>query len=72
MITSPSGKGVVVIGGYNHSEFKYSNVLLELRISGNSMKWVPLQQTLQYARSNHVAFIIPEEFTTCIPENYQN
>ena len=66
MVTSPSNKGVVVIGGYNHNEYKYSNSLLEL--NSNYMKWVQLEQTLQYARSNHVAFPIPDDFTNCISE----
>ena len=30
MVTSPSGKGVVVIGGWNHNEIKNFNALLKL------------------------------------------
>ena len=66
MVPSPSGRGVVVIGGYNHNEFKYSNNFLELHSS--QMKWIKLQQTLQYARSNHIAFAIPNDFTNILPE----
>ena len=65
MVTSPNGKGVIVIGGYNDSEYKYSNILLEL--CGNclkNMKWVQLEQTLQVPRSGHVAFQIPNYLTT--------
>ena len=56
---------VIVIGGYNDSEYKYSNILLEL--CGNclkNMKWVQLEQTLQVPRSGHVAFQIPNYLTT--------
>jgi len=31
MVTSPSGKGVIVIGGYNGSTMKYSKALIELK-----------------------------------------
>ena len=31
MVTSPSGKGVVIVGGYNASTMKYSKALLELK-----------------------------------------
>ena len=60
MVPSPSGTGVVVIGGYNWTERKKSNALLELK--GSSMEWVPLKQTLQYAREGHVAIPIPDDF----------
>ena len=66
MVSSPSGQGVVVIGGYNHNEFKYSNNFLELHSS--QMKWIKLQQTLQYARSHHIVFAIPNDFTNILPE----
>ena len=52
MVTSPSGKGVVIIGGCNMtmSENKTSNALLELK-GISSKEWVPLKQTLQHART---------------------
>ena len=60
MVPSPSGRGLVVIGGVNDNEGKHSNVLLELK--GSSMEWVPLKQTLEYARKDHVAIPIPDEW----------
>ena len=60
MVPSPSGRGLVVIGGWNDNEGKDSNVLLELK--GSSMEWVPLKQTLEYARDEHVAIPIPDEW----------
>ena len=62
MVTSPSGKGVVVIGGYNYNESKRSNALLELK-GISSKEWVPLRQTLQHARKDHVAIAIPDDWT---------
>ena len=64
MVPTPNGKGVVLIGGYNDSEFKYSDKLLEL--SGHCVErlsWIVLDQRLQYARKNHVAFPIPDSLT---------
>ena len=60
MVPSPSGKGVVVIGGYNRTERTCSNALLELK--GSSNEWIPLKQTLQHARERHVAIPIPDEW----------
>ena len=65
MVTSPSGKGVVVIGGYNYNEGKPSNALLELK-GISSKEWVPLKQTLQHARNGHIAFPIPDNWTITI------
>ena len=62
MVTSPSGKGVIVIGGYNWNDLKESNVLLELK-GIFSKELVPLKQTLQHARSSHVAIPIADDWT---------
>ena len=62
MVTSPSGKGVIIIGGYNHTEYKISNALLELK-GISSKEWVPLKQTLQHRRYGHVAIPIPDNWT---------
>ena len=62
MVTSPSGKGVIVIGGYNKDEGKKSNALLELK-GISSKEWIPLKQTLQHARREHVAISIPADWT---------
>ena len=62
MVTSPSGKGVVVIGGWNYNEGKTSNALLELK-GISSKEWVPLKQTLKHAREQHVAISIPDDWT---------
>ena len=61
MVTSPSGNGVVVIGGINYNEGKYSDALLELK--DISKGWVQLKQKLQHARDDHVAIPIPDDWT---------
>ena len=61
MVTSPSGKGVIIIGGHNHNKSKFSNALLELK--DISKEWVPLKQTLQHERAGHVAIPIPDDWT---------
>ena len=74
IVPSPNRKGIVVIGGYSvysHRKImasKESSMLLEL--CGNtiqSLKWIILEQKLQFARCSHVAFIIPEEVADLIP-----
>ena len=65
IVTSPSGKGVVIIGGRNQNEDKFSNALLELKgISSN--EWVPLKQTLKHAREQHVAIPIHDDWTSYV------
>ena len=61
MVTSPSGKGVVVIGGFNCNEFEDSNALLELK-GISSKEWVSLKQTLQHG-CKHVAIPFPDDWT---------
>ena len=62
MVTSPSGSGVIVIGGCNQNKVEDSNVLLELK-GISSKEWVPLRKTLKYARQSHVAIPIPDDWT---------
>ena len=65
MVTSPTGKGVVLIGGKTgrtYQSLKYFNNMYEL--SGNSiedLKWSVLDQKLKFERSAHVSFAIPNE-----------
>ena len=69
MVTSPNGRGVVLIGG-SLMGFMFSKSMLELW--GNSLetlKWIPLNHTLQFARRHHVAFLVPDDFANSkIPE----
>ena len=59
MVTSPGGKGVIIIGEFNWDESKHSNALLELK----GPSWIPLKQKLQHARTAHVAIPIPVDWT---------
>ena len=60
MVTSPSGKGIILIGGYNEDTNEYSDKLIEFR--STSMTWVVLGHKLQYPRADHVAMPIPEKY----------
>ena len=60
MISSPTEKGIVIIGGLKL--FNYSCNFLEL--SGDSretLEWKILKQKLQYPRSSHVSFSISND-----------
>ena len=62
MITSPTGKGVVLIGGFDEKAKKYSNALFELTgESIETLKWPFLEQKLQLARYKHFSFYIPNQ-----------
>ena len=65
MISSPTEKGVVVIGGIKITEdMKYEDSNAVIELSGDSidsLKWTILKQKLQYPRFCHVAFPIPNE-----------
>ena len=56
MVTSPTGKGVIVIGGY--SSGGRSKALFEL---SQSMQWTRLEQTLQIEHDWPLAIPIPDE-----------
>ena len=61
MISSPTEKGVVMIGGWK-PKFGTSSDLLEL--SGDSqttLKWKILEQKLQHPRYHHVSFSISND-----------
>jgi len=65
MIPTPSKKGVILIGGYNDSHRRTSNLLFEL--TGNSLdslSWNIMEVRMKFQRSYHVAFYIPDYLTT--------
>ena len=60
MVTSPSGKGVIAMGGI--TEFgKYSKAMFELT---PSMEWTRLDQTLQIQHGAPLAIPIPDELVS--------
>ena len=59
MVTSPSGKGVIVMGG--HSPGGSSKAMFELSAS---MEWTRLDQTLQIQHGAPLAIPIPDELVS--------
>ena len=71
MIPTPSKKGVILIGGYNDSHRRTSNLLFEL--TGNSLdslSWNIMEVRMKFQRSYHVAFYIPDYLTTPKRQGY--
>ena len=57
MVTSPTGKGVIVMGG-STAPGEHSNAMFELSAS---MQWTRLEQTLKICNSAPLAIPIPDE-----------
>ena len=74
MVTSPTRRGVILIGGKDtDGEKMISRHLIEL--SGDSkekLKWTILDEKLQHARSGHVAFTINDSCNQVLLENVAN
>ena len=68
IVTSPTGKGVILIGGRIGGSTDHQNVLYEL--SGSSreeLKWSVLEQELQFGRpSHHVVFPITDDISASL------
>ena len=64
MVTSPSGDGVIVIGGYNSDKEENSRAIYELK--GQTSKWTTLKQSLEHTPNGAglIAIPISEEFIT--------
>ena len=63
LITSPTGKGVILIGGRDIYDYSGKTNLIEL--SGNSIEslaWTILEQTTHLERSNSTLCYIENEF----------
>ena len=56
MVTSPTGRGVIVMGG--HADGENSKAIFELSAS---MQWTRLEQTLQNGYRYPLAIPIPDE-----------
>ena len=57
MVTSPTGKGVIVMGG-NTAPREYSKAMFEL---SQSMEWTRLEQSLKIGHWAPLAIPIPDE-----------
>ena len=62
MVTNSEGDGVVLCGGYNWTAWRTSNVMLELKVVDNQLKWVKLPLELTEARSRHLVLPVPEDY----------
>ena len=61
MVTSPNGQGVILVGGFNHSEKTYSDALIELTGSDiDTLKWTIMEQKIQFFRERFVAIPISD------------
>ena len=66
MVTSTTGKGVVLIGGQYHINGNLEDQKLLYELSGDSvdnLSWTLLDQKLSHARSGHVSFTIPNHIS---------
>ena len=74
MVTSPTGRGVILIGGKDtEGDATFSRHLIEL--SGDSveeLKWSFLDEKLQHERIGHVAFNISDFCNKVLLENVKN
>ena len=76
MVTSPTGNGVIVIGGKTDSgRGSRSNEMYEMSEGKTTdpffpLQWKKLDQKLQYGRVNHMAIPIPEELICEKPANF--
>ena len=75
MVSSPTDKGVVVIGGQMEGDYSWeqipSNALIEL--SGDTidtLKWTILKQKLNYQRFLHLSFPISPQTSTELSQKY--
>ena len=57
MVTSPTGKGVILMGGRTEGQ-KISKAIFELT---DSMEWNPMEQTLKHDHFEPLAIPIPDD-----------
>ena len=60
MVTSPTGKGVIAMGGFTDFAVTISKAMFELT---QSMQWIRLEQTLQMDHYG-VSIPIPDELVS--------
>jgi hypothetical protein len=69
MVSTPSGKGVILIGGNNVTGAGgYHAYLIELICDAMACEWVEMEQKLQVPRDDFVAMLIPDTLTNCTKE----
>ena len=58
----------MLIGGYSGTDDEYCDKIMELtnlNQNHNLMEWIVLEQELESARYGHVAYVIPDQLTSC-------
>merc|ERR1712150_375404 len=66
MISSPTEKGVVMIGGTKQKIGNFSDLLELSGDSQETLKWKILEQKLQHPRSYHVSFSISNDIAATL------
>ena len=59
MVTSPTGKGVIVIGGKTSFDVDLKCMYELTRDPNNQFSWSLLDQKLAFGRSSHISFTLP-------------
>ena len=80
MITSPTEKGVLIIGGMKSEVYPSGKKVSEMtpdifELSGdcfNTLKWSKLDHKLQYPRFRHLSFLISNELFVKLGRNYSS
>ncbi len=62
LVEDPTG-GVVYVGGEVTDSI--SDAIYRLQHAGPEAKWVKMPQSLKTGKLNHLAFLVPDEYTTC-------
>ena len=66
MVSTPNGEGVIIVGcSTNIGSITDKIYQLTWGNDGNELEWTTMTQTLQVARTNAVAMLIPDELTCC-------
>ena len=63
MLTSPNGRNIIVIGGYDHDKHESLNSLLTLNCfdqNEQDCKWIEMEAKLQTPNTQFIAFWVPE------------
>ena len=68
MVTSPTGRGVVIIGGSVGQKI-FKNIIELSGTSIDSLKWTFLDQKLRFGRHSHLTFQLPNDVYNDLMQN---
>ena len=63
MISSPDGRGVVLIGCVENAQV--TDTIFEMISINGTLTWEKMSQKLQHPRMNSVGMLIPDDFISC-------